>query len=228
MKKDLGMPEEKLTLPPTAEPLEKPPAPGLWDVLKLWLKIGIQSFGGGSSTNLLIRTEFIYKRGWLTEEEHLRFWVLCQLVPGVNLISLTILIGKKLGGVAGIFLSLAGMLLPSAGITTLLAVGFSVIQEWPPIQAVLKGLTPATAGLSLVVAVQFAVPLLKRAKAEGVFPLGVSLAVIGGGALVVVLFKLPVVAVFVGGAVVGGLFFGTGLIEQLRKTQLIKKMERKS
>lgn len=219
------MSENNLTLPESEVFLEKPVPPNLWGILKVWLKIGIQSFGGGSSTNLLIRTEFIYKRGWLSADEHLRFWVLCQLVPGVNLIALTILIGKKLGGPAGIALSLAGMLLPSAGITTLLAVGFSAIQGWPPAQVMLKGLTPATAGVSMVVAVQFAQPLMLRAKKEGFIPLGISLFIIGVGALVVVLFKLPVVTVFIGGAIVGGLAFGTGFLERAKKVILIKSKD---
>jgi chromate transporter len=211
------MPGNNLTLPETGPAEVQPVQPNLWEILKVWLKIGVQSFGGGSSTNLLIRNEFIYKRGWLSEEEHLRFWVLCQLVPGINLIALTILIGKKLGGAAGIALSLAGMLLPSAGITTLLAVGFSVIQGWSPIQAMLKGLTPATAGISLVVAVQFANPLFRRAKKEGPIPVALSFFIIGGGAFAVTFFKLPVVSIFIGGAIIGGLAFGSGFLNRPKK-----------
>jgi chromate transporter len=201
------MPESNPTLAESAAVLAEAPHPTLREILKVWLQIGLQSFGGGSSTNLLIQKEFIHKRGWLTIEEHLRFWVLSQLVPGINLIALTILIGKKLGGPAGIAVSLLGMLLPSAGITTLLAVGFGVIQGWPPIQGMLKGLTPASAGISLVVAVQFANPLLIRARKEGRLALGLSLFIIVGGAAMGVLLQLPVVTIFIAGAIMGGLGF---------------------
>lgn len=211
------MPEDNPTLTEPVPSTGQPHQPNLGQLLKVWLKIGLQSFGGGSSTNLLIQNEFIYKRGWLSVEQHLRFWVLCQLVPGINLIALTILIGKKLGGAAGIAVSLVGMLLPSTGITTLLAIGFSVIQGWPPIQGMLKGLTPASAGISLVVALQFANPLLRRARKEGVFAVALSLFIIGGGAAMGVLLKLPVVTIFIGGAIVGAVGFSSISLNRIKK-----------
>lgn len=190
-----------------AETTEETAHPDLWTILKVWLAIGGQSFGGGPSTVFLIRREFIAKRGWLTEEDYARFWVLCQLTPGINLISLTILIGKKLRGASGIAASLAGMLLPSAGITTLLAAGFRSAQNWPPIQAMLKGVQPTTAGIMLVVAVQFAVPLLQRAKSEGRSSMSLTLIMIAACAALVGLLKLPVVFVLVGAGTVGAVGF---------------------
>ena len=211
------MPESKITSVPSDSDNSKAATPDLWQVLGVWLRIGVQSFGGGPSTNFSIRNEFIYKRAWLKEEEYASFWVLCQLVPGVNLIALTILIGKKFGGAAGIAISLFGMLFPSTSITLLLAVGFSLIQGWPPIQAMLKGLTPATAGISLVVALQFANPLMRRAKKEGYYSTITSLLIIGVGAIVVALFKLPVVIVFLGAAMAGALVFGLGSFSESAK-----------
>jgi len=37
----------------------------------------------------------VEERGWVEEEEFARFWALCQIAPGINLIALTILIGEK-------------------------------------------------------------------------------------------------------------------------------------
>ncbi len=181
--------------------------PSLWLLLGVWFSIGGQSFGGGPSTSFLIRREFIDKHGWLSEDDYARFWVLCQLTPGINLISLTILIGKRLRGAPGIAVSLFGMLFPSTTITVLLAAGFQWVGKWSPAQAMLKGIIPATAGFMLLIAIQFTIPLLKRAKSEGRLSLGVSVAIILGCAALLGLFKVSSVFVLICGGAAGALIF---------------------
>src|SRR5712691_11795093 len=88
--------------------------PGVWRLLRIWTLIGLQSFGGGTSTILIIQRNFIDKYHWMTMDEFMHFWNLCLLAPGTNIIALTILIGKKMAGTRGIIVSLTGMLLPSA------------------------------------------------------------------------------------------------------------------
>src|SRR2546430_11357795 len=103
--------------------------PGIWKLFRIWAAIGLQSFGGGASTIFLIQRAFIDKGRWMTMEEFARYWNLCIFTPGINLVALTVLIGRKLGGTWGIVVSLAGMLLPSGLITCLLAAGFEPIQN---------------------------------------------------------------------------------------------------
>src|SRR5487761_1480394 len=92
------------------------PRPGAWKLLGIWTSIGLQSFGGGASTTFLIYRVFVEKRGWLLPEEYNRFWNLCVMAPGINLVGMTILVGRKLGGTRGICASLGGLLVPSAAI----------------------------------------------------------------------------------------------------------------
>ncbi|MDB5074017.1 MAG: chromate transporter, partial [Chloroflexi bacterium] len=136
--------------------------PTSMSLLRIWAGIGLQSFGGGASTQLLIRREFVERRLWVGDEEMGHFWNLCLFTPGINLIALTILIGRKLGGRWGIVASLAGLLVPSAAVTCLLTAGFVVVQHSPVLHAVLRGIIPATAGIMGVVAVGFARPLIRR------------------------------------------------------------------
>ena len=178
-----------------------------WQLLSIWGSIGLQSFGGGPSTLFLIRREFVEKRDWLTAEEFGRFWNLCNLTPGINQVALTILIGRKLGGWWGIAASLAGLLLPSAMITCLLTVGFKVIQTVPAVQAMLRGVVPATAGIMLLVALRFAQPLFARGSKEGLLTLSISLALIVACALVLIVFKLTVILAVIGAALVGAAVF---------------------
>src|SRR5712691_1831252 len=127
------------------------PRPGIWRLFRIWASVGLQSFGGGASTTLLIQRAFIQKDRWLSMEEFMHLWNLCILTPGINLVALTILIGRKLGGAWGIAISLAGLLLPSALITCLLTVVFKSVEHLPAVQAILRGVVPATGGIMLLV-----------------------------------------------------------------------------
>ncbi len=178
-------------------------APTIGTLWRVWAGIGLQSFGGGASTQLLIRREFVERRPGVTADELGRFWNLCLFTPGINLIALTVLIGRKLGGPGGIVVSLAGLLLPSAAVTCVLAAGFEVVQHSPLIHAVLRGVIPATAGIMGVVAFNFAAPIVRRAQKEGVRSLSVSGAIMLGSALALILVKLPAVAVLAGVVLLG-------------------------
>lgn len=182
-------------------------APGVWTLLRIWAGIGLQSFGGGASTQLLIWREFVDKRAWIGADEMGRFWSLCQLTPGINLVALTILIGRKLGGPWGIVVSLAGMLLPSATATCFLAAGFEVVQHSPVIHAVLRGVIPATAGIMAIVAVNFAQPLIRRARKEGLHSLSISGGLMLISALALIVLKFSIILVLVGVAVLGMVIF---------------------
>ncbi len=196
--------------------LKQLPRPGIWQLFRLWGGIGLQSFGGGSATLLLVRRTFVETSGWVSEEEFGRYWNLCQLAPGINLIALSILIGNKLGGKRGILVSMAGMLVPSAGITCLLAAGFTSVQSLPAVQAILKGVIPATAGIMFLVAIQFGRPLIKQGRAEGKLSLAASLLIIVACAAVLVLSQISVLLVLAGAAMAGAFVF---TLLQGRKTE---------
>lgn len=183
------------------------PRPGKWQLFRIWASVGLQSFGGGASTTFLIQRAFIEKHKWLTMEEFAHLWNLCILTPGINLIALTVLIGKKLGGIWGIVVSLAGMLLPSAAITCLLTVLFQQIEHIAAVQAVLRGVVPATGGIMLLVGLNFALPLIRKAYKAGILYMLGSSAIIIACALAVILLKLTVIAVVLGAVVLGALFF---------------------
>lgn len=183
------------------------PRPGAWKLFSIWARIGLQSFGGGASTTLLIQRVFIEQKRWLSMEEFLHLWNLCLLTPGVNLVALTVLLGKKLGGIPGIIASLAGLLVPSATITCLLAACFVQIEQDTAVQAVLRGIIPATGGIMLLVALNFMRPLLQRARKTELWPVLVSCALVLASALAIIYLKLSVIVIVLGSLGLGALFF---------------------
>jgi chromate transporter len=200
------------------------PGPSKWQLFRIWASIGLQSFGGGASTTFLIQRAFIEKHRWLSMEEFIHLWNLCILTPGINLVALTVLIGKKLGGGWGIAASLAGMLLPSATITCLLAAVFKQIEHVAAVQAVLRGVVPATGGIMLLVGLNFALPLIRRGYKEGVLYFLASSVLIAACALAVILFKLSVIIVILCAVILGAIFFSRKppsslLVEEEREKQ---------
>jgi chromate transporter len=177
----------------------KQPRPALRDILVAFFSAGIQSFGGGSSTFLIVNQACV-KRGWMDDAEFGRAWALVQLSPGINLVKLAALIGHRLRGWGGLGAAMAGLLVPSATVTVLMTAGYWAIRQQPAVQSALRGVLPAAIGLSLAMAVQMALPPLKRARREGAFRLSLHLLVLAGAAgLMVAAFTSPIAIMLVAG-----------------------------
>jgi chromate transporter len=194
-------------------PQDSERAPSSRQLFLIWTNIGLQSFGGGATTILLIQREFTEKRHWLTMEDFTHLWSLCLFAPGINLIAITILIGKRLGGISGIFCSLAGLLFPSALITCFIAAGFQKIEHIHAVQAVLQGVVPATAGIMLLVGFNFAYPQLKQAYRESIVNLLLSILLIAL-CTAAILLQTPVVIALTGTALLGVLCFTRPMIKK--------------
>ncbi len=161
-----------------------------------WLKLSVQSFGGGTATLALIRRAAVDEQQWVSSEEFGRFWGLVQLAPGINLLALTILLGRRAAGARGIGLALAGLLLPSVVLTVLLTAIYAQIQHFALVQSALRGIVPAVAGLGLLTAWQIARPLLIRPARFFIFV---------GSLLAAWLGVVPVLAILLTGGLVGAI-----------------------
>jgi chromate transporter len=167
----------------------------------------MQSFGGGTSTTFLIQRTFIEKYHYLTAEEFTHFWSLCIPTPGTNLIAVTILIGRRLGGGWGILASLVGLLLPSAAITCALAVLFKQLEHLSAVQAMLRGMVPATGAIMLLVAGNFAWPILRKSSKVSKRSLLANGAMMALCTLGVIGLKLSAILVVISALAAGALFF---------------------
>ncbi len=192
------------------------PRPGLGEIFLTWLILGIQSFGGGSSTFYLIHQACI-ERGWLSEEDFIRAWALAQIAPGINLVKLTMMVGYQLRGWPGLSAASAGLLMPSAAVTVLMTAGFAAIRSLPVVSAIMKGILPATIGLSLAMGTQMAQPLFSQASKEGWVRFSAHIVVLLGAALLIILTSLSPVIVLLAAGASAVLFFA--LIPALKPDQ---------
>lgn len=104
--------------PPTGSAVSRPlrhPAPGHWgEVLRAFLRLGLTSFGGPVAHLGYFRTEFVARRGWLTEPIYADLVALCQFLPGPASSQVGIGIGLIRAGVPGALAAWTGFTLPSA------------------------------------------------------------------------------------------------------------------
>ena len=172
-------------------------------LFRVWLSLGLQSFGGGAATLALIRRAAVDTHGWVSEAEFTRFWSLVQIAPGINLLALTILIGRRTGGAKGIALATAGLLLPSAAVTVALTASYQRVQDTPLVRDALHGIIPATVGLGLLTAWQIARPALLQSRREGRGNLAVSLALLLASAAVMQWAHPPVLVILLSAGTMG-------------------------
>lgn len=190
------------------------------EIFTTWLLVGIQSFGGGSSTFSLIH-QVVIQRGWLSEEEFVRAWALAQIAPGINLVKLTAMLGYRLQGWLGVLAAMSGLLLPSAMVTVLMTAGFATIRNLPWVQAMMKGILPATIGLSLAMSAQMAQPIFLRARKEGLARLGAHFFILAAAALLMAVARLSPLVILVLSGVAAILLLA--LISVPRSKQSVEK-----
>jgi chromate transporter len=167
-----------------------------WALFQIWLCIGASSFGGGVATQFLIHKSFVQQRGWLSDDEFLRMFAICQIAPGINLFGLAILIGQKLMGGLGVALSLLGFVLPSASITILMTALYAHFKDSPEMRAALRGITPAIVAMGVVLSWKLVRPVLLANEKRRLFPRAIGLVLMALCAAAILLFNIAPFAVY--------------------------------
>lgn len=119
------------------------------DAVRVWLKIGLISFGGPAGQIALMHRLIVEERGWISEQRFLHALNFCMLLPGPEAQQLATYIGwllhKTWGGiVAGLLFILPGFVLMVA-----IAWAYVALGELAWMQGLLFGLQCAT--LAIVV-----------------------------------------------------------------------------
>ncbi|VBB07336.1 chromate transporter [Lucifera butyrica] len=172
-----------------------------------WLRIGFTSFGGGAITQYLIQENFIYKRHWITGEEYANIIAMSQIVPGINIIAYTILIGKQLAGWAGIIVSLAGLILPSAAITVGISAIYANISGLPRVQGALRAVFAAIFGIALATNWRNARPIFIKNRKRGALPFLAAIGIMLGSAMLYLFLNPPVVVLYLLGGLCGAVLY---------------------
>jgi chromate transporter len=115
------------------------PGRGAWLVFRVFLRLGLTSFGGPVAHIGYFREEFVIRRRWLGERSFADLVALCQFLPGPASSQFGMALGLVRAGYAGALAAWAGFTLPSAVALILFAIGIARFGDAVP-AGVLHGL----------------------------------------------------------------------------------------
>ena len=127
-----------VTTPVTARPKS------LTDLFVSFTLLALQGFGGVLA---VVQRELVEKKRWLTREEFVEDWAVAQIMPGPNVVNLSLMIGARYFGFKGAMAALAGMLIAPLVVVLLLAVVYAQFADHPAVAGALRGMGAVAAGL---------------------------------------------------------------------------------
>lgn len=127
------------------EPAEPRPQPqSLSDLFLSFTFLALQGFGGVVA---VVQREMVERKRWLTQEEFVEDWAVAQVMPGPNVVNLSLMIGARSFGLRGALAALAGMLTVPLVLVVLLALVYAQFADHPGVAGALHGMSAVAAGL---------------------------------------------------------------------------------
>jgi chromate transporter len=121
------------------------PAPSASELFWMFCRVGMTSFGGGTSSWL--HREIVEKKGWIGEDEFFDTLALCQALPGLNVTNIAVWMGRRLLGIRGALSACAGIVVIPSVVIVLIALLFAKISHYPLTEVALGGATAAAVAL---------------------------------------------------------------------------------
>ena len=130
-------------MPEPAQPLTRA---SLGALFYEFLKVSLLGFGGGI---VLAQRAAVERRRWLSEADFADALTLCQFMPGPNVVGIAVCVGAKTRGLLGAIVAFAGFALVPGAIGFALALVYLGQTRIPLVQNILRGISPAAAGLMI-------------------------------------------------------------------------------
>ncbi len=98
--------------------------------------------------------ELVDRRGWLTRLEFVELYAVAQLLPGPNVVNLSLMIGDRYFGLRGALAAISGMLVAPLLVVLALAASYQQLAQYPAVAGALRGMGAVAAGLILAMALK--------------------------------------------------------------------------
>ncbi|WP_105482601.1 chromate efflux transporter [Abditibacterium utsteinense] len=158
----------------------------LFELARIFLRLGAVSFGGPLAHIALMRSEFVDKRGWLSEQEFLDLNGAVNLIPGPNSTELAMHIGYKRAGNAGLWLAGACFIFPALVLVLIFAALYAKFGQVPQSRAILWGIAPVVSAIVGQALLKFAPSALKNRFSQVVAILSFVAAMFGASEIAIV------------------------------------------
>jgi len=136
--------------------------------IKFYWKLFISTFslsaftiGGGYVIVPLMRKKFVEELNWIEEEEMINLVAISQSAPGPIAVNASIMVGYRLAGVLGSFVSILGTVLPPLIIITVISKFYVAFKSNQAVNAVLLGMRAGVAAVIIDVIIKMASDIFK-------------------------------------------------------------------
>ena len=130
--------------PPSLPLAERPRPRHLRELFWSLTFLALQGFGGVLA---VVQRELVEKRQWLSNEEFMEDWAVAQIMPGPNVVNLSIMLGERYFGWRGAIVGLCGMLTFPMLVVISLTLVYTQFATNPAVAGALRGMGAVAAGL---------------------------------------------------------------------------------
>jgi chromate transporter len=165
--------------------LNRPRPQSLRDLFISFTLLALQGFGGVMA---VVQRELVERKRWLTREEFVEDWAVAQIMPGPNVVNLSIIIGGRYFGLRGALTAFAGILTVPLILILLIAVLYAPYAHEPHVAHMLRAMGAVASGLILATGLRLLGAMQKNV-------IGLPLCLILGGLcfVAVAIMRLPLV-----------------------------------
>jgi len=121
------------------------------DLFMTFTRLALQGFGGVLA---VAQRELVEYRRWLTREQFVEMLAISQVLPGPNIVNLSLMLGDRYFGLRGAASALAGLLTVPLFIVLALATAYAEFASVPVVAGALRGMGAVAAGLVIATAVK--------------------------------------------------------------------------
>ena len=129
------------------------------EMIRVFGRIGLLSFGGPAAQIALMHRELVEERTWLTEAQFLRALSFCMLLPGPEAMQLATYAGWKQRGIMGGLIGGGLFVIPGAIVIAILALAYGAYGSLPWMQAVFLGVKATV----VIIVIEALIKVSKRA-----------------------------------------------------------------
>jgi len=127
------------------------------DLFLTFSRMALQGFGGVLT---VVQRELVERKRWMSTTQFVEEWSVAQIMPGPNVVNLSLMIGGRYFGLPGAMAALAGLLCLPLILVLSLAVLFGGISDSSYAQGALRGMGAVAAGLIIATGLKLSSALL--------------------------------------------------------------------
>lgn len=168
--------------------------PSRADAFRVWLQIGLLSFGGPAGQIALMHRLLVEQRRWVSESQFLHALNFCMLLPGPEAQQLATYVGWLLHGTRGGLIAGTLFVLPGAIVILAMSIVYAFFAHVPLLEALFLGIKAAV----LIIVIEAVLRIGRKVLKNAAMVLIAVCAFVG-----IFVFALPFPIIVLGAAIIG-------------------------